>query len=267
MASDDDDAVRRAIQVSLEEAEAVAQRGGRAQVVDLTGDDDDDDGVWDGFDNVDEMDYWKAIVLSLGLGTHRHRPLSANNADPSYGNCLQEKIKSEIAEHDGRAAREPSPESSESVKPAAILSDTESEEDNETTSGEEETQPGNSTQKAALQPGLPANTGLSSLNRAQMERDRLARLKRGGTLNEHEGPSKRPRADNMDDPPPIASSSNTPGDSKLQYPDGMIKWTYASGYPKESHHITIEEVLQKDTLKAAVLSGFQVSPFRFHGLI
>ena len=69
MASDDDDAVQRAIQVSLEEAEAAAQRGGRAQVVDLTGDDDDDDGVWDGFDNVDEMDYWKAIVLSMGLGT------------------------------------------------------------------------------------------------------------------------------------------------------------------------------------------------------
>jgi len=71
MASDGDDDVRRAIQLSLEEAEAGAQRGGRAQAIDLTedDDDDDDDGVWDGFDNVDEMDYWKAIVLSMGLGT------------------------------------------------------------------------------------------------------------------------------------------------------------------------------------------------------
>jgi len=100
-----------------------------------------------------------------------------------------------------------------------------------------------------------------------MERERLARLKRAGTMNGHEPPPKRPRAENTDDLPPIASSSNTPGESKLQYPDGMIKWTYATGYPKESHHVTIEEVLQKDTLKAAVLSGFQVSPFRFHGLI
>ena len=69
MASDGDDALQRAIQISLEDAEAAAQWGGRAQAVDLTGDDDDDDGVWDGFDNVDEMDYWKAIVLSMGLGT------------------------------------------------------------------------------------------------------------------------------------------------------------------------------------------------------
>jgi len=191
---------------------------------------------------------------------------SIDNADASYGNCLQEKLKSEIAEHDGQAPRNLSPEPSASANTIVILSETESEEGDETTSEEENTQPRQLTQKVALQPTLPAITGLSGLNRAQMERERLARLKPVGATNETGPPSKRQRAENTDDRLPVASLSNTHGDSKLQYPDGTIKWTYATGYPKESHHITIEEVLQKDTLKAAVLSGFQVSLFYLHGL-
>jgi hypothetical protein len=66
MASDDDD-LQRAIQLSLQEAEAEAQRRGRGDVIDVTEDGDED--VWDGFDNAEEMDYWKAILLSMGRGT------------------------------------------------------------------------------------------------------------------------------------------------------------------------------------------------------
>jgi hypothetical protein len=66
MASDDDD-LERAIQLSLQEAEAEAQRRGRGDVIDVTEDGDED--VWDGFDNAEEMDYWKAILLSMGRGT------------------------------------------------------------------------------------------------------------------------------------------------------------------------------------------------------
>ena len=66
MASDDDD-LQRAIQLSLQETTAGGQRRGRRNAIDLTEEDDDD--VWDGFDNVEEMDYWKAILLSTGQGT------------------------------------------------------------------------------------------------------------------------------------------------------------------------------------------------------
>jgi hypothetical protein len=67
MASGGDDEVQRAIELSLQEAEGRVQRGGRGEAIDLTADNDDDD-VWDGFDNMEEMDYWKAIVLSMGQG-------------------------------------------------------------------------------------------------------------------------------------------------------------------------------------------------------
>lgn len=68
MASDDDDDMQRAIQLSLQEAGAGVLRTGRTEIIDLTEDDDD---VWDGFDNVAEMDYWKATLMWMGQGTPR----------------------------------------------------------------------------------------------------------------------------------------------------------------------------------------------------
>jgi len=41
----------------------------------------------------------------------------------------------------------------------------------------------------------------------------------------------------------------------LEYPRGAVKKTWAFGYPREND-IKIEEVLQKDKLKVAVLSAF-----------
>jgi hypothetical protein len=96
-----------------------------------------------------------------------------------------------------------------------------------------------------------------------MERERLERLKRARPASENEPPFNRPRGENIDDPTPAVSSSKSLSDSGLQYPDGTIKWTYVVRFPKESHHITIEEVLQKATLKAVVLSGFQVPLLSF----
>ena len=50
---------------------------------------------------------------------------------------------------------------------------------------------------------------------------------------------------------------NAPG---IQFPDGVVKRTWAKGYPREVDAIKLEEVLQKDTLQLAVLSAFQVDP-------
>lgn len=47
------------------------------EIVNLVVDDDDVDGdniagVWPGFTDLDEMDLWKGIVLSMGEGNTRH---------------------------------------------------------------------------------------------------------------------------------------------------------------------------------------------------
>lgn len=109
--------------------------------------------------------------------------------------------------------------------------------------------------KAEAQTGAKI-TGLAGLDRAAMERERLERAKKAGIIGQPpEPPLKRPKKENLPTqlkPPVVLSKSG------LQYPNGTIKWTYAEGYPRENHTITIEEVLQKDTLKAAVLSAFQV---------
>lgn len=47
-----------------------------------------------------------------------------------------------------------------------------------------------------------------------------------------------------------------PSGSGLQYPNGVIKKTWAFGYPR-SDDIKIEELLQRQSLQAAVLSSFQ----------
>lgn len=112
--------------------------------------------------------------------------------------------------------------------------------------------------KVIIEPNVKSSVGLGGLNRAQMERERLERAKRPGASPSVQLPRKRIRTENIDERSAVVSKS--PLGSMLQFPDGTIKWTYVAGYPRESHHITIEEVLQKDTLKAAVLSGFQV-PF------
>ena len=48
--------------------------------------------------------------------------------------------------------------------------------------------------------------------------------------------------------------------SGIQYPDGIVKRTWARGNPQEDDMIRIEEVFQKDDLGLAVLSTFQVDP-------
>jgi len=49
------------------------------------------------------------------------------------------------------------------------------------------------------------------------------------------------------------------GASGVQFPGGVVKKTWAYGCPRQND-IKIEEVFQKDTLKLAVLSAFQIEP-------
>jgi hypothetical protein len=47
--------------------------------------------------------------------------------------------------------------------------------------------------------------------------------------------------------------------SGVQFPDGVVKKTWAYGFPRQND-IKLEEVLQKETLQIAILSAFQVEP-------
>lgn len=46
----------------------------------------------------------------------------------------------------------------------------------------------------------------------------------------------------------------------IPFPNGTVKITAVKGYKRTEHDITIEEVFQKESLKAAVLSAFVVDP-------
>jgi hypothetical protein len=67
MDTDDDDELQQAIQLSLQTTETKkAIRS--SNVIDLT----DGEEIWPSFEDIDDMDFWKAIVVSMGQGTSHH---------------------------------------------------------------------------------------------------------------------------------------------------------------------------------------------------
>lgn len=106
-----------------------------------------------------------------------------------------------------------------------------------------------------------ASFGLLSLDRKKMEQERLQRLakRRRSPLDEDDD-------DVVEVPPPkrktpVEPSRSLPGPSSPSssppFPGGVVKRTWARGYPRTSEDIKIEEVFQKDRLELAVLSSYQ----------
>lgn len=114
---------------------------------------------------------------------------------------------------------------------------------------------------SAIAPTPPtSNTpslGVLGLNRKEMEEQRLAR-KRKASISPPPTRRMRCRPEEVKvdtgkcaavTPPPLPGSG-------VQYPKGVVKKTWALGFPRE-HDIKIEEVLQKVDLQLAVLSAYQ----------
>ncbi|KAH7260044.1 tyrosyl-DNA phosphodiesterase-domain-containing protein [Fusarium solani] len=103
-----------------------------------------------------------------------------------------------------------------------------------------------------------ASFGLLSLDRKKMEQERLQRLakRRRSPLDEDDD-------DVVEVPPPkrktpVEPPRSLPGPSPSPpFPGGVVKRTWARGYPRTSEDIKIEEVFQKDRLELAVLSSYQ----------
>ena len=105
-------------------------------------------------------------------------------------------------------------------------------------------------------PTAPVGGGLAGIDRKRMEEERLARLgKRKAPDSSQEAQERRQKAKTSSDKsPPTASPSKS---TSLPFPTGVVKKTWAAGYPRKGDDIKIEEVLQKDQLELAVLSSFQ----------
>lgn len=132
----------------------------------------------------------------------------------------------------------------------------------------------------SMLPGTAPLSGILGIDRKTQEQERLARLKRKrersisppallrqGNTGQIVDRSIENRV--KSDTPPTVSSRNgtsifarpsttsTPSIPILQFPGGIVKQTWAFGYPRNGKDIKIEEVLQRSALEAAVLSAFQ----------
>ena len=129
---------------------------------------------------------------------------------------------------------------------------------------------------------------MMGLDRKKMEEERLARaaMKRkaddaqlGGTGEDEGRPQQRVKMEGCHIPPTLSPDSearigdfcrraqrvngSTGGgggrarNGSLPFPHGVVKRTWCYGMPRTGDDIKIEEVLQKDKLKMAILSSFQ----------
>jgi hypothetical protein len=91
-------------------------------------------------------------------------------------------------------------------------------------------------------------SGFMGMDRKAMEQERLARLGKRKRDASPERPSKQVAR-------PLAAKE-APGATRLQYPTGAIKRTFASKYPR-TDDITIDELLEASKVNIAVISSFQ----------
>lgn len=120
----------------------------------------------------------------------------------------------------------------------------------------------------SAQPIVGPRFGSLALDRKKMEEDRLARLnKRSSTQAGLDSQDKQPKHQRYQMFKSHTSSTSSRGLpksheqtsslSRLPFPKGVFKRTWASGHPRTGQDIKIEEVLQKDKLQLAMLSSFQ----------
>lgn len=142
---------------------------------------------------------------------------------------------------------------------------------------------------AAQQPTQPAQNGLAALglDRKKMEEERLARLgKRKVPDSEQDSQDRNPRLKTASTSPgkqlqhitgagrlgkgafrapltgvPLSTSQDPPSrpmpppTDALRWPKGVVKKTWAAGFPRTEDDIKIDEVLQKDQLQLAIISS------------
>lgn len=84
------------------------------------------------------------------------------------------------------------------------------------------------------------------LDRKKMEEERLARI------------SKRKRDGSISPPPLKREKKESPQvlDGGIKFPNGVVRRTWSAYHPRTENDIKIEEVLERDKLKTAILSSY-----------
>ncbi|KAF1918565.1 tyrosyl-DNA phosphodiesterase domain-containing protein [Ampelomyces quisqualis] len=111
--------------------------------------------------------------------------------------------------------------------------------------------PASSTLHTSSSTGQSRASGISGIDRKAMELERLARLGKRKREPPPSLPSKQTASDARVNPDVQAPSIM----STLEYPRGAIKRTAATNFPR-TDDITIDEVLQAESLNIAVISSF-----------
>ena len=114
-----------------------------------------------------------------------------------------------------------------------------------------------------------AGPGLLGLDRKQMELERLARKRKAPSISpppfRHAAARERSRANSItrDTASNVQAVAGLPGATSSRsgsgpvFLEGTVKKTWAFGHERNGNDIKVEEVLQKDDLRLAVLSSFQ----------
>ncbi|KAI2630613.1 phospholipase D/nuclease [Hypoxylon sp. NC1633] len=93
------------------------------------------------------------------------------------------------------------------------------------------------------------------IDRKKMEEERLARLRKRKSPDSEQDSQERRQRPKLDIQPTVSKATNDDLHN-IPYPKGIVKKTWAAGFPRKDD-IKIEEVLQRDELEIAVLSSFQ----------
>lgn len=120
--------------------------------------------------------------------------------------------------------------------------------------------------RQSFTPKPPSPVGIPGLDRKAMEQERLERLARKRSRASISPPPPRKVARISSRPLEVSTrkssfdkksgSASSMKPSKLTFPNGVVKKTWAFGHPR-SEDIKLEEVLEKNDLSLAVFSSFQ----------
>lgn len=241
----------------------------------------------------DDEDLKAAIALSLADQAASPSGSRSPVHNHAAGHSKRNPIVVDLIDDSDEADEEYMPEAARSR--TTSLTEAPDEED-ATKPGDPETVPSSEAVHGHVQASDTVKTSFQLLDRKKMEEERLARLKRKASVSPPRlrrdkqrapCPVSPPRPRREKEPrqcpesgPPVSSSTkdlqeNTidqrpatvrpaseaavhlPSTSSgLQFPHGVVRKTWAFGYPREDD-IKIEEVLQKNDLSTAVLSAFQ----------
>lgn len=112
------------------------------------------------------------------------------------------------------------------------------------------------------EPPMNMTSGLDGLDRKQMGEERIARIsqkrKRISELEDRPEPRRRQKIAATNQHQTQGPNTQEKLATGVQYPDGVVKKTWAYGFPRTGDDIKLEEVIQRENLQLAVLSAFQI---------